>query len=281
MKLLTLNTHSLIEANYPQKLTDFVAAVAEEMPDIIALQEVNQRADEAVVDAASLLHYTACDANTIIRADNHVLSAVKMLADRGVRYYWTWLPVKNGYGIFDEGLALMSLSRISAVDALTVSVTDDYLNWKRRKILGIRTQNAPDEWFFSVHYGWWGDQDEHFESQWQATATHMARYGKVWLMGDFNNPADLRSEGYDLVSDGGWFDSYALAERRDNGITVEQVIDGWRERTGDRTGMRIDQIWVNRPAEVKSSRVIFNGLNYPVVSDHYGVMIEYERSLLP
>ena len=42
MRLLTLNTHSLVEENYPQKLHDFSAAVLRLKPDVIALQEVNQ-----------------------------------------------------------------------------------------------------------------------------------------------------------------------------------------------------------------------------------------------
>ena len=42
MKLLTLNTHSLIENSYEKKLADFISAIREIKPDIIALQEVNQ-----------------------------------------------------------------------------------------------------------------------------------------------------------------------------------------------------------------------------------------------
>ena len=45
MKLLTLNTHSLIEENYEQKFKIFVEEIYKEHPDIIALQEINQSAD--------------------------------------------------------------------------------------------------------------------------------------------------------------------------------------------------------------------------------------------
>lgn len=278
MKLMTLNTHSLVEKHYPQKLNDFVQTVAKELPDVIALQEVNQSAHAAAVADYALTGYTPCAENTVIRRDNHVYNAARLLAEQGVRYYWTWLPMKLGYGIFDEGIALMSRSPILAVDTLTVSAVDDYRNWKTRKILGIRPQFAPDEWFFSVHYGFWGDADEPFEAQWQKTAAHMKQYDKVWLMGDFNSPAERRGEGYDLVGCGGWLDSYALARHREGSITVGAVIDGWRERASITGGMRIDQIWVNRPVRVKSSQVIFDGANHPIISDHYGVIVEYERS---
>ena len=101
--------------------------------------------------------------------------------------------------------------------------------------------------------------------------------GIIWLMGDFNSQADVRGEGYDLVLKSGWKDTYLLAEEKDDGITVAEEIDGWREEDG-RSGStknekRLDYIFCNAQADVRSSNVICNGKNAPVVSDHYGVMI--------
>lgn len=277
MKLLTLNTHSLVEDNYSTKLDAFVSAIAEQRPDIIALQEVNQTIAETQADVISE-GYVPCDENIVIRKDNHVYKAAELLEGAGVKYYWTWLPLKKGYDKYDEGIALMSRSRIIETDVVRISETDDYNNWKTRKIIGIRTEAAPDEWFFSVHYGWWDDLDEPFQNQWQKTAEYMKKYSRVWLMGDFNSPAEVRNEGYDMINSGGWYDSYTLARTRDNGITVGKVIDGWRDKVSGTDGMRIDQIWCSQKAEIASSEVIFNGANKPVVSDHYGVVAEYERS---
>lgn len=277
MKLLTLNTHSLVEDNYSTKLDAFVSAIAEQRPDIIALQEVNQTIAETQVDVISE-GYVPCVENIVIRKDNHVYKAAELLEGAGVKYYWTWLPLKKGYDKYDEGIALMSRSRIIETDVVRISETDDYNNWKTRKIIGIRTEAAPDEWFFSVHYGWWDDLDEPFQNQWQKTAEYMKKYSRVWLMGDFNSPAEARNEGYDMINGGGWYDSYTLAKTKDNGITVGKVIDGWRDKVSGTGGMRIDQIWCSQKAEIASSEVIFNGANKPVVSDHYGVVAEYERS---
>ena len=277
MKLLTLNTHSLVEDNYSAKLNAFVSAIAEQRPDIIALQEVNQTIAETQVDVISE-GYVPCVENIVIRKDNHVYKAAELLEGAGVKYYWTWLPLKKGYNKYDEGIALMSRSRIIETDVVRISETDDYNNWKTRKIIGIRTEAAPDEWFFSVHYGWWDDLDEPFQNQWQKTAEYMKKYSRVWLMGDFNSPAEVRNEGYDMINSSGWYDSYTLARTRDNGITVGKVIDGWRDKVSSTDGMRIDQIWCSQKAEIASSEVIFNGANKPVVSDHYGVVAEYERS---
>ena len=277
MKLLTLNTHSLVEEKYSIKLDAFVSAIAEQRPDIIALQEVNQTIAETQADVISE-GYVPYDENIVIRKDNHVYKAAELLEGAGIKYYWTWLPLKKGYGKYDEGIALMSRSRIIETDVVRISETDDYNNWKTRKIIGIRTEAAPDEWFFSVHYGWWDDLDEPFQNQWQKTAEYMKKYSRVWLMGDFNSPAEVRNEGYDMINSSGWYDSYTRARTRDNGITVGKVIDGWRDKVSSTDGMRIDQIWCSQKAEIASSEVIFNGANKPVVSDHYGVVAEYERS---
>ena len=42
MKLITLNTHSIVEPDYEEKLYSFSGVVLEERPEILALQEVNQ-----------------------------------------------------------------------------------------------------------------------------------------------------------------------------------------------------------------------------------------------
>ena len=277
MKLLTLNTHSLVEDGYEQKLAAFVEAIATEKPQIIALQEVNQSVSAEPVQTLTE-YYHPCLDNTVIRCDNHVLRVAEALREKGVVYHWTWLPIKRGYGRYDEGVAVMSLSPILETDILTVSDTEDYHNWKVRKLLGVRTEALPDEWFFSVHYGRWGDTDEPFRHQWIRTAEHMVRYDSVWLMGDFNAPAEITGESYELIKRSFWHDTYELAQAKDCGDTVRGVIDGWSE--SDDKCMRIDQIWCNKKVVITNTEVVFNGIHHPVVSDHYGVMVCYERSLI-
>ncbi len=255
MKLLTLNTHSLIEKNYLKKLDYFINAIYDIKPDIIALQEVNQTSDNS----------------NDVKKDNHILNITNNLEKMGIKYYWKWIPIKNGYNRYDEGIGVMSLSPIIETDTFFVSETNDYNNWKTRKILGILTENSED-WFYTVHYGWWNDKEEPFLNQWNKTLEHLKNKKSVWLMGDFNNTPG--SKGYKLIESCGWYDSYNLAQNKDSGITVGNVIDGWKDKINDTDGMRIDQIWHNKEVDVKSSKVIFNDINYPIVSDHYGVLIE-------
>lgn len=281
IKLLTLNTHSLVEENYNIKLRTFTNTIAHEIPDIIALQEVNQTCDEESVNDINknlLYGFTPCSKDIIIKKDNHAYNIIKLLNEKGISYYWTWLGMKKGYDKYDEGIALLSRSKILETDVALISSINDYNNWKTRKIIGIRTEKQPDTWFYSIHMGWWNDVDDPFKNQWERTDFYMKEHIKnnntVWLMGDFNSPAGLRGEGYDMIKESGWFDSYSLATQKDSGITVETMIDGWKEKLDDIKGMRIDYIWCSKKAKVKSSNVIFNGDNETVVSDHYGVIVE-------
>lgn len=281
MKILTLNTHSLIEDNYQNKLTYFVDRILKEQPDIIALQEVNQSVSALLADPGRLPGYVHCKDNYVsVREDNHAAHVAQMLFDAGLSYHWTWLALKLGYKKYDEGLALFSLQPITDTDAYIISQTSDYGNWKMRKILGIRCQNCED-WFYTIHMGWWNDTDEPFHEQWKRLEYRIGQQKSskaVWLMGDFNSPAQVRGEGYDLIRHYGWNDSYLLAEQKDDGITVAGVIDGWRDKLSDsdleKGGMRIDHIWCSQNVPVKSSDIIFNGSNGPVVSDHFGLMIQ-------
>ena len=66
---------------------------------------------------------------------------------------------------------------------------------------GLRNE---DGWFYSVHMGWWKDEEEPFSAQWKCVAERLARKKNqlterqgLWLMGDFNSPASVRGEGYD------------------------------------------------------------------------------------
>ena len=137
-----------------------------------------------------------------------------------------------------------------------------------------------DDWFYTVHMGWWNDSEEPFRHQWKTLNRMLFEKQKkapVWLMGDFNGPAEVRHESYDLIDRSGWQDTYLLAREKDGGMTVRGVIDGWRDKIAEPEkleGMRIDQIWCSRSVPVLSSKVIFNGENGPVVSDHFGIKIE-------
>ena len=284
MKIMTLNTHSLIEEQYLQKLELFVNRVAQEKPDVIAMQEVNQPAGGPLENLERFPGLVLCKENEIpLRKGNHAAQVAARLQEKGIPYYWTWLPIKLGYGKYDEGMAIFSRYPIMETDVCCISSFEDYRNWRTRKILGVQIKNSKRSWFYTVHMGGWNDKEEPFLAQWNRLEEHL-RFRKktnpVWLLGDFNSPAEVRGEGYDCIRKSGWKDTYLLAKEKDSGIPVKGVIDGWREQLEAELtaleGMRIDQIWCSQEEPVLSSRVVFNGSNGAVVSDHYGVMIQTE-----
>lgn len=287
MKILTLNSHSLEEEHYEEKLTAFIEGICREQPQVIALQEVNQTRDAAAISEELLAQsgYLPCnsapDGGTAageaaaVREDNHAYRAAKALRQRGISYFWTWVSAKIGYGKYDEGLALFSLLPVLDTRQFYITGIHAYENWRTRKILGVRAATEQGiAGFYSVHMGWWKDEEEPFEKQWKRMAGLLLTEEEdvTWLLGDFNSPAHVPGEGYDLVRASGWLDTYELAKEKDGGITVDHLIDGWREKKD--SGMRIDYIWTNQNVPVKYSRVLFDGKHYPAVSDHFGVLVE-------
>ena len=91
-------------------------------------------------------------------------------------------------------------------------------------------------------------------------------------MGDFNNPADKRQEGYDLIvaSDLKLQDAFLVAKEKEGEFTVEKAIDGWE---GNVDQLRIDLAFLSQDFVVDSYRVVLDGKRGPVVSDHFGLEI--------
>ena len=58
------------------------------------------------------------------------------------------------------------------------------------------------------------------------------------------------------------------------GIIPEDDVQGSLDVPDAAAKKRIDQIWCSQAIAVKSTRVVFNGLQEPQVSDHAGVLIE-------
>ena len=242
MKLLTLNTHSLIEEAYESKLHIFTDTVLSEKPDIIALQEVNQSIS---AKPAKLWERFRSIGTIKPTRDNHALKAYELLRDGGLDYHTVWSGMKCGYGRFDEGLAIMSLNPINHTKTVTLSQRDDYSFWKTRKCLLADCGNIV---ICNTHMGWWDDTEEPFSAQWKKLSESLASYKKqIFLMGDFNSPADTGNEGYHLITSSGWYDTYTLAKEKDDGFTVSGKPDGWSKELK----ARIDYIFTNRNAPVQ------------------------------
>ena len=273
MKLLTLNAHSCPDEDDAQHLHALARGILAEAPEVIALQESSQSTSAALAGAALHEGYHPAQHAIPLRADNHAARLVRLLHAAGLPCAWSWLPVKLGYGHYEEGLALIApRGRISRVGSRCLSRTRDFSCWKRRAALAICLQGLPD-WFCCVHMGRWGDPEEPFRRQWQQLSAFVREEATspAWLLGDFNAPDCLRGEGYDLIAASRWHDTHRLANVRCGHATITGAIDGWQ---GSTDALRIDHIWCSRPLPIAISRTVFDGRRFPVLSDHAGVLIE-------
>ncbi|MEH7883636.1 endonuclease/exonuclease/phosphatase family protein [Bacillus sp. JJ1609] len=260
MKLLTLNCHSWQENNQLEKIKTLAETIAENDYDVVALQEVSQRMDSPI-------------AYDTIREDNFALVLVEELRKLGaVDYRFTWDFAHLGYEVYEEGLAILTKHKIEEEFSFFISRSHDQSYWKTRKIVGakINVDGQPVS-FYSCHLGWWHDEEEPFQFQADSLLEQVKNDVPFFLMGDFNNAASVRGEGYEYLLDKDLHDTFELAAEKDSGVTIAGDIAGWEENKQD---LRIDLILAGQPVQPRYSMVIFNGKNKPVVSDHYGVEVE-------
>lgn len=270
MKIISINMHSYIEVESEKKLNIFADAIFRIMPDIIAMQEINQRCDENFIEDEN--HLILNQFGIKIKNGNYAYRIADLLCKNGLKYKMVWVGIKQGYKVFDEGLCFLTKEIPNWSDSFVISKTDDITNWKKRMALRIKINN---EYFYNVHMGRWDDKDEPFLHQWNTLNEKAKTQKNAFLMGDFNAPDSRKNEGYDLVISSGWYDTYHLADKKDDGYTVKGKIDGWKDEKSVFTNERIDYIFTNNNKKILSSNTIFNGNNEQVISDHFGIILEY------
>ena len=267
MKILTLNAHSLSEENQALKTKQTAEFIINSRIDVIFLQEVCQTIYEEPEESNQ--YYKGTEN---LRKDNYALALSECLKDLNSIYYWTWLPIKLGFGKFEEGVAVFSKKEIRETEFFTITREQDFMNWRKRAALGIRND---DGWFCTTHMGWWADEQEPFMEQLERLNTPLlCKEGRIFLGGDFNAPDFIEDESYAHLISSGWLDTRELAKEKNGRYSAEGNIIGCQDSTLQK--MRIDYIFVNEKIPVRSSSIVFDGRNSPVVSDHYGVMIETE-----
>lgn len=269
-----------MEDGFEQKFNYLIKAIKHEKFNVIALQEVNQDVNAPFVNYSKLrkLGFIKSSDKIDVKRGNFALLLVERLRDEGLYLNWAYCKNHIGYDKFDEGVALLTNYKVNSADEFFISKNSSYDNYRTRKAIRLNTEDqyGNNRDFISVHMGWWDDTSDPFFDQWRNLTENIykAKNGDVYLMGDFNSPSNIRNQGYDLItSSGKWYDTYELAEIKDDGNTVVKKIDGWKDKDNV-SAMRIDYVFKNNKEKVKSSNVIFNNKNYPIISDHYGIVVE-------
>lgn len=259
MKLLTLNCHSWREENQLEKIKMVAKKIFKEQYDVVALQEVSQHKD-------SNISYNN------IKEDNYVYllsKELKNLGDNNYNFIWDFSHL--GYEVYEEGVALLSKHIIKEASSFYVSKDKSINNYKSRKVIKASIIIDKEEIdFYSCHLGWWQDKEEPFKYHADELIKRITNERTSFIMGDFNNNAFLKDEGYHYLLKKGLYDSYLLSKIKDEGITCIGEIDGWENSIENK---RLDLILINKELDINKSKVIFNR-DEEIVSDHFGVHIE-------
>lgn len=256
MKLLTLNCHSWQEKDQIGKIKYLAKTINEKDYDVITLQEVSQLVNTENV-------------NSTIKKDNFALLLKEELDKYNMNkynFYWDFSHI--GFDIYEEGLAIFTKHKIIDSESFFITKNQDRSYWKTRKVVKMTiSYNEKDLDFYSCHVGWWNDEEEPFKNQ-VDNIMKRVNDNTTFLMGDFNNNAFIRGEGYDYLIEKGLKDLYILSEEKDSGVTVKGKIHGWDE---NEEKLRLDLMLCNKNIKVKSVESIFDGKNKDIISDHYGV----------
>ncbi|AHA31051.1 endonuclease [Exiguobacterium sp. Leaf187] len=261
MRLLTLNCHSWQEEQPLEKLNQIVQQILAQDYDVVALQEVSQLMDTPIV-------------YDDVRNDNFAYLIQQALKEQGQTYSLVWDFAHIGYDKYEEGLALLTKHPILKSDSYYVSRSQDTFDWKSRKIVRatIQVDGTPIT-FNTCHLGWWADEVEPFQEQFNHLMARMDPLEWTFFLGDFNNDALERNTGYDYMMQRGLHDVFLLAKETVGIETINGNIDGWED---NQQGLRIDLVLSNRKIDVERVGVVFDGIHGPVVSDHYGVEVDIQ-----
>lgn len=262
MKLLTLNVHAWQEDNQMEKINKLAKVIHDKRYDVVALQEVSQHRDCALESG-------------LLREDNYGLLLKKRLESLGSDdYELLWDMSHYGYGVYEEGIALLVRHPVQQKRSFFITTSTSMDVWKSRKIVGadLLVDDHPLA-VYSCHLGWWGDEDEPYESQVSRLIDEAGKHKQFMLLGDFNSPDDKTNEGYTCLLAQGLYDTHPTAEHKSGHATIQGDIAGWN---GNRDGLKIDYVFSNWKSNVKKSAVIFDGDHHPIISDHFGVEIELD-----
>jgi maltose 6'-phosphate phosphatase len=260
MRFLTINVHGWQEENQLEKIKQLAAAIHMNRYDAIALQEVSQHRD-ADITAGN------------IRVDNYGLLLNHELVKLGSTDYDLFWDVSHyGFEVYEEGLALLVRHPNKKVESFYITDSTSIDNWKSRKIVGGTWMvNGQPLSIYTCHLGWWEDKDEDYKAKVDRLMKKSeADHQPVLLLGDFNVADHIKNEGYDYLLGKGLYDTHQLADHQFGESTITGDIAGW---AGNKNDLKIDFIFANWQADVKESRIVFNGIDGPVISDHFGIEV--------
>lgn len=259
MKLLTINVHSWLEENQLEKLNILAKTIIEKKYDVIAMQEVNQLISSELIELG-------------IREDNFgklLLDKINEYGEQGYKYYWTYSHI--GFDKFEEGLAILAKGEVVAVEDFYCTAQQAVTSIESRKILKVDLKiNDGIVEFYSCHMNLPTCKGEDIEQNLYNLVNYTDNTNLKIFMGDFNTDYFNQVDEYKAILEQGLFDTYEMALKKDKGVTVYKNISGWEDSMCQK---KLDYIFSNKKLNVEESFVIFNNVNYPIISDHNGLEV--------
>lgn len=257
MKIITQNLHCFEEVNFTEKWTEFAKYIFKEDIDIIFLQEVAQ------TSSAKKLEGTNC------KEDNSALFIQNQLKKMGVEYYVEFSPAHIGYTHYDEGLAILSKRSIEEVETITVSERDDFTEITRRIAMKCVVGGKQ---LVNVHLGIKAPELGVINSPAFKEFERLTNViqGDIIVFGDFNIVE--MSDEYKKILGLGFEDLFV----KQSGLlshTTPGKISGWENV---KTPQKLDHVFTNHTIKVNAAKVIFDDIDAPAISDHYGIYIELD-----
>ena len=277
--VLNLNLHCYQEDENELRFYKIAEAIYKLDPDIVTLQEGAQHKDTEIFG----LHR-----EVIVRTDNSVKKIVDILkSEYGLEYDWFWDIVHYAWKVWDEGISILSKTKLNNVKSKYISRDQTIEFCHSRKIVMIETEipGIGNVKAFSCHMGWWKDEKEPFEDQFDNLVKWLEDEKKdtdaVLICGDFNVPAG--TEGYEYIKENsGFIDSYYVANP--NGFedpTIGNDIDGWgwKRVCSTKKNIRIDYGFLEGNSNIKVSLAqrIFTEKSFGRVSDHNGIYYRFTK----
>lgn len=246
MKLFSLNLRCFEEENRVEKLNIIADFIKERDIDVCFFQEACQEHSKVVLENKIKLGNNA----------NHIATRLG--------YYIYYHPIKLGFDIYDEGLAIISKTPISSQNFKVISYTNDYKNWQKRDLIWCKINSIT---FFNVHLGWTMD-DEVGMNQINKIIEEIKRHDeRYFIAGDFNY-----TEGSNEIKHIKKY-VYSLADLANVDYSKNPTFHNKLDSNELTDNLMIDYIFTNMLCDVKRFEIVFNKPD-AYVSDHSGIFVE-------
>ena len=254
MKLITLNLHLWQEENQIEKLKKVAQFIDENDIDVCFFQEVAQLDENPIIEKN-------------IKKDNNAY-LINTFLNKG--YYLYFEYKKNGWGIYNEGLAILSKHPLIDKRWFYISKTNDPNDWHTRIIVKA-TINYNNQLIdlYSSHIGWDNGEEKYFDQQ-EEYLKNINLNNKFILAGDFNCV-------YKSIQYNKWIEKGLISFVDKSNLnpyenpTFSKQLDFSTKELSNR---HIDYFFTNiKNIKVLNYKIYFNEKDN-LVSDHYLVMSE-------